>query len=344
MRLLLSVQATGNGHISRAAQLLPYLQRYGKVDVFLSGANSQLQNDLPVRYRSKGLSLFYNTTGGLHYKKIASQLNPLRVWKEIRELPVEKYDVVINDFESITAMACRYKKVPSVNLGHQASFQSDLVPRPANPELFGEWILKNYARASQYIGLHFKKYDDFIFEPVIKKEILQADPCNKGHITVYLSAYEDQTLLPVLQQLKAFQFDVFSKQVRRTEQHKNVKLIPVNQRLFNESMINSFGVITGAGFETPAEVMHLGKKLLVVPIQGQYEQLCNAAALDQLGIPVLTKIDASFTGTFLNWIGTSHIKAIHYRNNIPELLGYMIDNYPSKGVALDLLYPDLMLG
>ena len=131
---------------------------------------------------------------------------------------------------------------------------------PHQQEMFGEWILKNYAKASQYIGLHFKKYDDFIFEPVIKREILQANPRNKGHITVYLSAYSDQTLIPVLQQLPAFRFEVFSKQVIQPEEHKNVKLIPVNQRLFNESLINSFGVITGAGFETPAEVLHLAKK------------------------------------------------------------------------------------
>ncbi len=344
MKIFYAVQATGNGHISRAVQLLPYLQRYGKVDLFLSGANAQLQNELPVRFRSKGLSLFYNTSGGLQYNRIASQLNPVRLWKEVRELPVEKYDVVINDFESITAMACRYKKIPSVNLGHQASFQSDLVPRPDQQEMVGEWILKNYAKASQYIGLHFKKYDDFIFEPVIKREILQANPSNKGHITVYLSAYSDQTLLPVLQQLPAFRFEVFSKQVSQPEEHKNVKLIPVNQRLFNESLINSFGVITGAGFETPAEVLHLAKKLMVVPIQGQYEQRCNAAALEELGVPVVKKIDGSFPAVFLQWIGTGQPVSLQYRNNIPDMLGYMMDNYPSRGVALELLYPDLMIG
>lgn len=344
MKIFYAVQATGNGHISRAVQLLPYLQRYGKVDVFLSGANAQLQNELPVRYRSKGLSLFYNTNGGLHYNRIASQLNPLRLWKEVRELPVENYDVVINDFESITAMACRYKKVPSVNLGHQASFQSDLVPRPAKQDFFGEWVLKNYARSSQYIGLHFKKYDDYIFEPVIKKEILQANPGNLGHITVYLSAYNDQSLIPVFQQLSAFKFEVFSRQISRPEEHKNVKLLPVNQRLFNESMINSFGVITGAGFETPAEVLHLRKKLMVVPIKGQYEQFCNAAALKTFGIPVLNKIDNAFSSPFLKWIGKEQRMELQYSNNIPEILEYLMDNYPSKGVSLELLYPDLMIG
>ena len=344
MKIFYAVQATGNGHISRAVQLLPYLQRYGKVDVFLSGANAQLQNELPVRYRSKGLSLFYNTNGGLQYNRIASQLNPLRLWKEVRDLPVEKYDVVVNDFESITAMACLYKKVPSVNLGHQAAFQSDLVPRPAKQDFFGEWVLKNYARASQYIGLHFKKYDDFIFEPVIKKDILQACPRNMGHITVYLSTYSDQSLIPVFQQLSAFKFEVFSRQVTRPEEHKNVKLLPVNQRLFNESMINSFGVITGAGFETPAEVLHMGKKLMVIPIQGQYEQFCNAAALETLGVPKLQKIDEAFPTEFLKWIGAAQPVTVKYSNNIAQIMEYLMDTYPSKGVSLELLYPDLMLG
>jgi len=36
MKILYAVQATGNGHISRATQLLPYMEKYGEVDVFLS--------------------------------------------------------------------------------------------------------------------------------------------------------------------------------------------------------------------------------------------------------------------------------------------------------------------
>ena len=81
MKILYAVQATGNGHISRAMELLPYLRLYGRVDVFLSGGNSQLKADLPVRYRSKGLSLFYSNGGGLNYEKTLWSLNPVRVWK-----------------------------------------------------------------------------------------------------------------------------------------------------------------------------------------------------------------------------------------------------------------------
>src|ERR1700743_2176999 len=121
MKIFYAVKETGNGHISRAMELLPYLERYGKVDIFLSGANNSLELDASVKYRSKGLSLFYTSSGGLNYWEIAKQISPLRVFNEVRQLPVEDYDLVINDFESITSLACMYKKIPSVNFGHQAS-------------------------------------------------------------------------------------------------------------------------------------------------------------------------------------------------------------------------------
>ena len=38
MKIFYAVQATGNGHISRAIEILPYLRKYGEVDIFLSEA------------------------------------------------------------------------------------------------------------------------------------------------------------------------------------------------------------------------------------------------------------------------------------------------------------------
>src|ERR1700760_1657854 len=233
MKIFYAVQATGNGHISRAMEILPYLERFGHVDIFLSGANNSLGLDASVKYRSKGLSLFYTHSGGLNYWQIAKQvLSPLRVFREVRDLPVEKYDLVINDFECITSLACAYKKVASVNFGHQASFVSSKVPRPGKKDPMGAWILRNYARATQYIGLHFRQYDDFILPPVIKKEILQAEPQNKGHITVYLSSYSDATVRQYLSPLKDFRFQVFSKEVKSPIQDGNILFIPVSKTSF----------------------------------------------------------------------------------------------------------------
>src|SRR5207244_668272 len=122
--------------------------------------------------------------------------------------------------------------------------------------------------------------------PVIKKEILQAEAEDKGHITVYLSSYSDAVLEQYLSPLHDHHFQVFSKEVRQPVRKGNITFIPVSKAAFNKSLISCKAIITGAGFETPAEALYLGKKLLVIPIRGQYEQFCNAAALQKMGVPV----------------------------------------------------------
>src|SRR5580704_9442643 len=137
MKIFYAVQATGNGHISRAMEILPHLKKYGNVDLFLSGANSTLAIDMPVKYRSKGVCFFYNSSGSLAYWETVKKFAPARVMREVIDLPVQKYDLVINDFECITSLACAFKKIPSVNFGHQASFQSGKTPRPKNKSVIG---------------------------------------------------------------------------------------------------------------------------------------------------------------------------------------------------------------
>jgi uncharacterized protein (TIGR00661 family) len=341
MKIFYAVQATGNGHISRAMELLPYLERYGKVDIFLSGANNSLNLDAGVRYRSNGLSLFYTNGGGLNYWQIAKQVSPLRIWREVRDLPVENYDLVINDFECITSLACAFKRVPSVNFGHQASFVSSKVPRPEKKDPMGAWILRNYARATQYVGLHFRQYDDFILPPVIKKEILQAEPQNLGYITVYLSSYSDTTVRHYLQPLKEFRWQVFSKQVTRPVQDGNILFIPVGTTAFNKSLINCNAILTGAGFETPAEALYLGKKLMVIPIRGQYEQFCNAAALSRMGVPVLETLDANFETAFRPWMEQRKRPHLHLDYSTEAIVSYLMHHCTQKKKdALDMLYPD----
>ena len=342
MKILYSVQATGNGHISRAMELLPYFQKYGDVDIFLSGENSSLALDAPIKYRSKGLSLYYKCTGQLDHWKFTGKLAPLRMIKEIRDLPVEKYDLVINDFECITALACAFKKKTSVNFGHQASFQSANTPRPETKSRVGEWILRNYARASQYIGLHFECYDNFIFPAVIKEEILRAEKSNKGHITVYLPSYCDHVLEKYLKSLKDFRFEVFSHHAKEKKKVQHIEFIPVSKKEFNKSLANCHGIITGGGFETPAEALYLKKKLLSIPILGQYEQQCNAAALKKLGIPVLNKLDDDFTDHFNSWMNSTHTPKLSYdysTESIVKILMYRCSNLRNE---LELTYPGLI--
>ena len=320
MKILYSVQATGNGHISRAMELLPYLSLYGTVDIFLSGANSSLHLDAPVKYRGQGLSLFYTCEGKLNYWKLVKTIAPTRILKEARELPVEQYDLILNDFDCITALACHFKKIPSIQFGHQASFQSANTPRPEVKSPAGEWILKNYAKASNYIGLHFDCYDRFILPPVIKKEIAQSNPVDKGHVTVYLPSYCLTQLQKQFSRFHGQRFEIFCHQVNRSEIRGNIKWMPVSKAGFDESLITCTGIVTGGGFETPAEALFLGKKLIAIPIRGQYEQKCNGAALEKMGVTVIEKLDEEFDQIFSRWINHQNHPKLRFVQSTGEII------------------------
>ena len=322
LKIFYAVQATGNGHISRAVEIYPYLQKYGTVDIFLSGSNYDLKCELPIAYKSKGISLAYNQqNGSIDIKKTINNISFKQVWREAKHLPIEKYDLIINDFESITSLACILKGKHSVHFGHQASFASKLVPRPKNKNLLGEFVLSNYAKGSSNIGLHFEKYDQFIFQPIIKKSVLHADPKDEGHFTVYLSQYSLEILTKYFHQLSKFKFQLFSGEVSNVYEEANIKFFPVNKELFNHSLMNCHGMITSAGFETPAEALYLGKKLMIVPISGQYEQMCNAAALEKsFGIKSIKSIDEKFSTQFYDWVSNKIFKKLDLADNTEKII------------------------
>ena len=288
MKILYSIQATGNGHISRAKEIVPYLKQYGEVHCMLSGDNSQLSTDeLPIKYRSKGLSFYYNDNGGIDYWKTIKRFNPIRIWKDAKNLPVENYDIVINDFDSITALSCRLKKVGSVAIGNQYSFLSNNIPRSkiGKSDIFiGELVLRHIAKATRYIAFNYKEYDSFIYNPIIKKSIFNATPIEGDSILVYLPQYEDKHLIDLFNKMPNTKFQIFSKNAKVSLDYGNVTLFSINNvALFDKFLINCKGVITAGGFQLTSEALYLGKKLMVVPIKGQYEQLCNAEALREFG-------------------------------------------------------------
>jgi uncharacterized protein (TIGR00661 family) len=327
MKIFYAIQATGNGHISRAIQLYPYLQKFGEVDFFMSGNNASLDVNLPIKFKSEGCSLHYSKCGGLDYWDIAKNIKPRQMYKDADALPLKNYDVVINDFDSITSLACKMQKVHSIQFGHQASFISPKTPRPDKKSIMGEMILKHYAPSPKNIGLHFDKYDDFIYPPIIKDEILNAEPKNAGHITVYLPSFQKDCLEKAFNKLPNLKFHWFLNDVQAKHTIKNVTYYPVNQDYFNKSLIKCEGIITGGGFETPAEALYLGKKILSIPIRKHYEQECNAAALKKLGVPVVYEVGDDFDLIIENWLYSSTKYPTMKANNVYETLQFLFDTY-----------------
>jgi uncharacterized protein (TIGR00661 family) len=302
MNILYAIQGTGNGHLSRAVDIIPELKKHGNLDLFVSGAQAEIVLPYPVKYKSKGLSFYFGKQGGINFLKTFQKNSSKDVIKEINDFPVDKYDLVVNDFEPITSWACRKKEIPIIGLSHQSALLSTKAPRPKVIDPFGEWMLKNYAPIKKYVGFHFEQYDKNIFTPVVRAAIREASVKDMGHYTIYLPAYDDKKLVQLLLKIPKVRWHIFSKHTKSPYHVGRISVYPISGQDFIESVVTGSGVLCGAGFETPAEVLHLNKKLLVVPMKSQYEQHCNAAALKRLGVPVLKKVKKKSIKKIERWL------------------------------------------
>lgn len=327
MRILLAVQGTGNGHLSRAREIIPHLQYYGDLDIAVSGTQADVELGYPIRYRFHGLSFIFGKKGGVDKWLTYKTLDLKQLYHDIRHFPLQNYDLIINDFEPVTAWACKLRKIECIALSHQSSFLSKLTPRPAGSPSPSELILSHYAPSSAAIGFHFQPYDTFIHTPVIRKEIREFGPVNKGHYTVYLPAYDDDFLRPYLQLVPGVNWEVFSKHTRNESRHGNVWTRPVENISYNKSVVTCEGLLTGGGFEGPAEAMFLGKKVLAVPMTGQWEQQCNAEAMRRMGVSVVPLISRGFDEILKNWVYNQAPLKVDFPDQTAEIISRLVFNY-----------------
>ncbi|RYU81315.1 glycosyltransferase family protein [Hymenobacter persicinus] len=325
-RILYAIQGTGNGHLSRALDIVPLLQRHAsRVDVLVSGPPADIPLPFAVKYRCHGLGFIFGKKGGVNFVKTFWQLNSAAFLREIRQLPVEAYDLVINDFEPVSAWACQRRQVPCIALSHQSAVLSDYAPRPRHDDPIGRAVLRHYAPVTARYGFHFDRYEPGIHTPVIRRQVRELTPHNDGHYTVYLPAFDEPTLVQRLRYLSgSTRWEVFSKHSTQESEHGRVRVRPVSGAAFTDSLARSAGVLCGAGFETPAEALYLGKKLLVIPMKNQYEQACNAAALARLGVPVVKGLKDRHLAGLDEWLQTGRPVPVAYPDETAAVIGKLL--------------------
>ncbi len=324
MKVLYAFQGTGNGHHTRAVELLPALRARADVDVLVSSAPSDKCFDLPVDHRFQGLGFRFGRNGGIDLRSSFMQMDSRNFFREIKAVPVGDYDLVINDFEPVTAWACRHQGVPLVGLSHQAAVLHPHSPKPERTDWFSIKVLQHYAPTPQALGFHFQAYADAIRTPIIRQAVRDAAPSNLGHIAVYLPAYSSARIAQVLKHFPGREFHVFSPRWQKPFRRDGLHFFPADPHAFTESMASSAGVLCGAGFEAPAEALHLGKSLLVIPMAGQLEQQCNAQALKEMGAHVIPRLTTDFIPQIQQWLAQPPLPAMCYPDERADLVGAVL--------------------
>lgn len=310
MKILYGVQATGNGHITRARIMARALTAENiEVDWIFSGRKAEDFFDMEIfgSYRLfRGLT-FVTRHGKVDYPRTLLKSDLLQLRRDINSMDVSSYDLVISDFEPVSAWAAKKAEKTSLGISHQSAFLHTIPTKGAN--LFTRAFMKFFAPVSQPVGLHWHHFKQDILPPMVENTGHNCS-INQGEILVYLPFASLEDFLPALQPLNHCKFHVFHSDVYTGHLPEHIHVHRLSRDHFQQRLHQCEGVICSAGFELPSEALHLGKKLLVQPVGGQMEQQSNALALQQLGYAQVAQSLNTFD--IRTWLATPQPGAKHF--------------------------------
>lgn len=312
MRILYGIQLNGNGHITRSLELINKLKSVGcDVDIITSGGNYSIEVPEVVR-KFKGFSMYFNKHGSINWFKTMSSLNIFRLVKDMN-YDCSQYDLVISDFEPISAYSAKKYNVKSIGISNQASMNKKSIG------LFSLFI-KYFSPCDYYIPLQYTGE----YQPIISQDLLNSKKSDIGFYLVYLSSYSLDYIKDELE-LSDKKFKVYSGDVLNDYTYKNIEFKKSNKDSFQSDLLNCSGVITASGFSTTSEALVLGKKLWSIPVIGQPEQISNADKLNEMGV---------FTNDLTcenleNWLNNYNVVDYKWINPINSIINKIREIYES---------------
>ncbi len=300
MKILYGVQGTGNGHIARArAMALAFKKQNVDVDFLFSGRDKDKYFSMESfgQYQTRPGLTFVSENGKVNYLKTARENSITQLIKDINELDLSNYDLVINDFEPVSAWAAQKQKKTCIGLSHQNAFRYPVPLKGAS--WLDKLIINKFAPADYHIGLHWYHFEQPILPPIVhtSHEEVEVAP----FVLVYLPFEKVAHISELLFRFTNHSFVCYHPDITEVESVENIELRPLCHESFQYDLKRCSGVIANGGFELPSEAMSLGKKLLLKPLEGQFEQQSNVATLEMLGLALsMDYLDASVVSRWLD--------------------------------------------
>lgn len=299
MRILYGAFAQGHGHFSKAAVLVPLLQaRSHDVRVVSSG-----WREPPAGYHFS----WHRHFPGLSYAVSKGQTDFSKtILKWLREVPavfshlckirnlVREFepDIVISDFEPLTASPFIEPKCEVVALSRQVTLFDRSIPLPEEMA-FERRMTRSAIRlftagADRLYGYHYEPASFRCVPPIIRSELRQLVPVDGEHLLVYnhYHTVDDGSPETLIGWAKRNRQPVIAYGFPEIERgrHGPVEFRSPHRTRMLEDMSTARAVITSAGLTTPLEAFLLGKPVIAVPMPNQWEQLVNAFHLHRAGL------------------------------------------------------------
>ncbi|MCZ0760259.1 MJ1255/VC2487 family glycosyltransferase [Vibrio diabolicus] len=309
MKILYGVQGTGNGHIARARAMSHAFKEHDvEVDFLFSGRAPEKYFSMESfgDYQTRRGFTFITEKGSVNYAKTALSNNLVQFCKEVKQLDLSSYDLVLNDFEPVTAWAAKQQNKPSIGISHQNAFRYPVPLKGAS--WLDKSVIEYFAPSQHHLGLHWHHFDQPLLPPIVHTVDSQAE--NDDFVLVYLPFESIEDISDLLFHFNQQAFICYHPDVIECEQVENIELRPLCHSNFQHHLHRCSGVIANGGFELPSEALSLGKKLLLKPLAGQFEQQSNVATLEDLGLAMsMESLDIS---AVRQWLKEQQAESVKY--------------------------------
>jgi uncharacterized protein (TIGR00661 family) len=234
----------------------------------------------------------------------------------------ENINLVITDFEPLTAHVAHRKRLPLINIDNQHAITNTRVMLPrgyARDAAAVKLVTRMMTpHADAYFVLSFfdvavKSRKTFLFPPILRQEVLATVPRTGDYALVYVtSPAKDLTAL-----LKQVRYKFIAYGFGYEGQDGNILFRKPSMQGFLQDLAGCSAVIANAGFSLVSEALHLGKPYLAMPVQNQFEQTFNAYYVGKMGY-----------GAF--WEELSREKVESFLFNLP-VFTEKLQSYPRAG-------------
>jgi uncharacterized protein (TIGR00661 family) len=175
---------------------------------------------------------------------------------------------------------------------------------------------------------------------VVDKPIAHA---KNSHILVYLPFENINDIRDMLEPLADQTFLCFHPDIEQAHTQGHIQWNPTSKVHFHKALQNCNGVVANGGFELSSEALQLGKKLLIKPLHGQFEQLSNVFMLDSLNLcQPLFQLD---TDILEEWLTSEDIEPITFPDNANLLIDWIKQgNYTDTKSLCETLWKNVHYG
>jgi len=312
-KILFGICGLGNGHTFRQFPLVEYFSKKYQVMIFAHDNSfdfyaAHFKKNPNVKIIQVTIPFYVGNKDGLDFKASANhpinqkeifKINCLALDRATKELG--QPDLVITDYESVSAQYAYATGAPLVTIDQQSKFLCGKFPKELGGFNFKDEVKRLnmfFPRVQARIALSFFNFsikpqaqEVKIFAPTIRKEIteLKRQP-KKDSILVYISSAREfgQTwseVLEIFAKRPEINFQVFLGEKPDLVLPTNVKTYKHGDKNFLSLISQCSGIIATAGHSLLSEAVYLGIPVLAIPI-APYEQHLNALAIkkNHLGV------------------------------------------------------------